>query len=303
MCTRREARSITSLLTQSGVPAVVFLLCGVVLCCVSRLMKEPARARAEQALIDVGLALLFLVLPHGIESDGRMRFLALLELLQRHTISPIPYSMVGPLVSTPLYFIDKLFGTPEWWLARFNVIVLAATILPYSGQPEFSYPFFFGVLSILLSFGKGLLFYSPGLLLSLPRTGSAVSQRLKASHTLWLWFLAGLVVVYAKWWAWFGGWVWGPRFFLLASVPASLAIAVRLQRIRESRLPSLVALLAVLTLSVWVGINGAVYDQQDLGVCRSETNEFLCWYVPEFSALWHPFVAGVWPEREGWVIA
>ena len=92
-------------------------------------MKEPARARAEQALTDVGLALLFLVLPHGIEGDGRRRFLALLELLQRHTISPIPYSMVGPLVSTPLYFLDRLFGTPEWWIARFNVIVLAAGLL------------------------------------------------------------------------------------------------------------------------------------------------------------------------------
>src|SRR5438132_14303994 len=89
-------------------------------------MKEPARARAEQALIDVGLALLFLVLPHGIESDGRKRFLALVELLQRHAISPIPYSMVGPLVSTPLYLLDKLFGTPEWWMARFNVLVLEA---------------------------------------------------------------------------------------------------------------------------------------------------------------------------------
>src|SRR5437660_5383878 len=38
------------------------------------------------------------------------------------------------------------------------------TVMPYSGRPGFSYPFLFGLLSILFSFCKGLLFYTPGLL-------------------------------------------------------------------------------------------------------------------------------------------
>jgi len=37
-----------------------------------------------------------------------------------------------------------------------------ANAMPYSGQPGFSYPLFFGVLAILFSFGKGLLFFTPG---------------------------------------------------------------------------------------------------------------------------------------------
>lgn len=396
---------------------------------------ERADSQWERALIDVGLALLFLVLSHRVESDGRTRFLALAELLDRHTVSALPYSLVGPLFSTPLYLLDKAFGASEWWIARFNVLVLAvgllaahrllrdedeingsltrkffllllaasmfpnhlrgyfaetftavsvavgilavcfgraaagwlaivlgvanlpatlpalgltalkrawdthrwrpiaaigaagalvmieswirrgspfvtgyegnhgaATILTYSGRPGFSYPLFFGLLSVLLSFGKGVLFYAPGLLLSWRPYASSISRRLYASHTLWIWFLAGLILTYAKWWAWFGGWAWGPRFFLLASVPASLAIAVRLERLRESSLPSLFALFAILTLSVWVGINGAIFDQQDLGICRSE-NEFLCWYVPEFSALWRPFVTWNWPAPDQMVIA
>ena len=40
-----------------------------------------------------------------------------------------------------------------------------ATILPYSGLPGFSYPMFFGLISILFSFGKGLFWFCPGLLL------------------------------------------------------------------------------------------------------------------------------------------
>jgi hypothetical protein len=66
--------------------------------------------------------------------------------------------------------------------------------------------------------------------------------------------------------------------------------------------------LLVLTLSVWVGINGAVFGQQSMDVCWANDYEleFLCWYVPEFSALWRPFVtqdlrtllATIWNSQE-----
>jgi hypothetical protein len=39
------------------------------------------------------------------------------------------------------------------------------TVMPYSGGVGFSYPVFFGLISILLSFGKGLFFFAPGLLI------------------------------------------------------------------------------------------------------------------------------------------
>ena len=39
------------------------------------------------------------------------------------------------------------------------------TLMPYSGQPGFSYHYYFGLLSITLSYGKGILFFAPGLLL------------------------------------------------------------------------------------------------------------------------------------------
>jgi hypothetical protein len=173
------------------------------------------------------------------------------------------------------------------------------TVLPYSGLPGFSYPLFFGLLSVLLSFGKGLLFFVPGLLLP---SREWMHDELKGVHRLWLWFLAGMILVYASWWAWFGGWFWGPRFFLFACFPASLAIAVRLQQVDRLPLSAVAATLGVLTLSAWVGLSGAGFDQSDLiHSCTPET-EFLCWYVPEFSALWYPFVTNWRPGANAFVM-
>src|SRR5690606_22697385 len=97
------------------------------------------------------------------------------------------------------------------------------------------------------------------------------------------------------------GTFWGPRFFLVASVPASIALATRL-RSTEPSAPLPNALLALaLTLSFWVGVDGLVFDISGLGVCSEDgfSLEALCHFTPELSPLWHPFVdfASAVPER------
>ena len=130
------------------------------------------------------------------------------------------------------------------------------TVLPYSGLPGFSYPLFFGLLSVLFSFGKGLVFFAPGLFARYPErhepSARLASQRpatedgslssvaglceagaaehsdedaVRLVYRVWLAVVVGLVLVYARWWAWYGGAVWGPRFFLFASLPAALVLA------------------------------------------------------------------------------
>ena len=84
------------------------------------------------------------------------------------------------------------------------------------------------------------------------------------------WFL---VLVYAHWWAWYGGWIWGPRFLLFASIPPPFSLAVRLHYWNDSLIGNLVTLLAF-ALSVWVGINGAVFGQQALGICVVQNYSF-----------------------------
>jgi hypothetical protein len=166
------------------------------------------------------------------------------------------------------------------------------TLLPYSGLPGFSYPTFFGVLSLLLSFGKGLLFFAPGLLLVFGR-GLEALRAVSQVLTLWMLYLAGMVLVYGTWWAWYGGFTWGPRFLIFASLPASLLLAAQVRRPPRSLLATTVVL-AALVLSLWVGIDGATFGRFAQAQCQANHYylEPFCWYVPEFSVLWTPFVFG-----------
>jgi len=176
------------------------------------------------------------------------------------------------------------------------------TVMPYSGLPGFSYPLFFGLLSLLLSFGKGLFFFAPGLLLPIRKTLQSHHREnalpLWQIYMLWIAFLTGLVLVYAHWWGWYGGVFWGPRFFLFAAIPASFALAVRLLHYTEASLAINILTLVVFLLSVWVCLDGAIYQWSTSlfstmpAVCTQNhfNLEMLCYYTPEFSALWLPFV-------------
>jgi hypothetical protein len=241
-------------------------------------------------------------------------------------VANTPAAIVGLLFVALKYSFEKRRVTPlisvaaaaalillESWIRRGSPFLSGyegnagfRTVMPYSGLPGFSYPLVFGLLSVFLSFGKGLVFYAPGLLVRLDKDDTRRLPRLSECFQCWLLFLAGMAIVYAKWWAWYGGLTWGPRFFLVASLPASLAIAVALRRAAQ---PSRIAALGTLTalaLSVWVCIDGAVFDQTNMGICAQKdyAQEFLCWYTPEFSALWRPFVAPSPVSRSGvWIIS
>jgi hypothetical protein len=168
----------------------------------------------------------------------------------------------------------------------------SATVMPFSGHPGFSYPAIFGVLAIVFSFGKGILFYIPGLFLPI---GDRLNgyPGVRRTRFIWLAVVIGMVAVYCRWWAWYGGVFFGPRFFLFASVPAALAIAVRLERIGRS-VSSVALSIAVLALSLWVGFASAI-GTAAYPICTKNDYalEHLCWYTPEFSSLWRPVIG--WP--------
>jgi hypothetical protein len=389
--------------------------------------------RLAWALLALGVLLLFFVLPHDIEGDGRLRFEALQSLLGGGGIPDTKYPLIGSIPSLPLFLLGHLVGSPEWWVSRYNVIVYAAslvliyrllresldhdvlfafllllgttamipasltgfgaetftvmatgvgfaawsagrwktamvllalgianvpativgvafalgwwawrykrvralaplvlgaglwllenllrhksalttgyendrgfrTLLPYSGLIGFSYPVVFGVLSLLLSFGKGLLFFASGLVLAFGR-GLEALRSVNEMLVLWVLYLAGLVVVYGSWWAWYGGFTWGPRFLVFASLPASLLLAAQLRR-PPRRLIGLTIVVAALVLSVWVGIDGQVFGRFAQDPCSANHYSFesLCWYVPEFSALWTPVVFGAQVPWWGFVL-
>src|SRR4029434_7719139 len=108
-----------------------------------------------------------------------------------------------------------------------------------------------------------------------------------------VWFVVGLILVYGRWWAWYGGWFWGPRFLAAASVPAGIALATHLRTSHAQREPWRGALLVLaIGFSFWVGVNGLVFDQKGLEICWRDDYalEALCHFTPEYSVLFHPFV-------------
>jgi len=168
------------------------------------------------------------------------------------------------------------------------------TLMPYSGLPGFSYPFVFGLLAILFSFGKGLVFFASALFVrhKIQAQNEKDGDFIELIDTL-LVFTLGLVLTYSKWYGWYGGAFWGPRFFLFASIPAAMILAYAFTRMQLSwSLKLLFA--AILLLSGWVCVQGYLYGNDHLAICGQNKSqlELLCWYVPEFSPVFRQFVVG-----------
>lgn len=179
-------------------------------------------------------------------------------------------------------------GDPKHFGYVFALEASDKTIQPYSGLPGFSYPFGFGLLSILFSFGKGLIFFVPGFFV-LPWALKGTNEFTRRLAAIWAVAVFGLILIYARWNAWHGAWYWGPRFFLFASLPAALALAYWF----EAKKPGPIAewtRLFLLTLSVWVSASGVAFGLNNMEMCAREM-EYVCLYVPEFSPLWRPFIA------------
>jgi len=164
------------------------------------------------------------------------------------------------------------------------------TAMPYSGLPAFSYPAALGVLSLVFSFGKGLLFFTPGIFLPWRRERSAQPAPVRDLWWGWTLYVAGLVAVISRWWAWYGGYAWGPRFLVSASVPAAFVLAARLRSGEASGLVRDLLLLVGVVLSAWAGVNGIAFNLTGQGLCLQNRYalEAFCWYVPEFSVLYTP---------------
>ena len=80
-----------------------------------------------------------------------------------------------------------------------------------------------GLLGLLVSPGRGLLFYAPVLLLLIPAL--PVLWRARRAEAAFILVLAATqTLLYARWHVWFGGWCWGPRF--LAPLMPFLALAL-----------------------------------------------------------------------------
>lgn len=164
-------------------------------------------------------------------------------------------------------------------------------LLPWGEIVGFNWPLWSGLLAILFSFGRGLVFFFP---LSWLGPSRRRDELTRVEHLLWL-SVVVLIPVYAKWWAWYGGVSFGPRFFMIAIVPTAMGCASAITDTQRSTLRSLVILVAIF-MSVWVAATGAIYGVTTTAfdACVSGgtfANEALCLYTPEYSGLWAPIWA------------
>ena len=198
-----------------------------------------------------------------------------------------PTTLTAGLVMVEFYVRR---GSP--FLSGYEGDIGHPNILASSPESGFSHPFVFGVVAILFSFGKGLALFVPGLWLLFKRPMSPTPETLQRFQRLSIWFLVGLIAVYAKWWAWNGAGFWGPRFFLFACFPACVALAIHLSDARATTGTKALTL-AALIWSIWVAVDGVAIGLNGLGVCYVNEYYFepLCWYTVEFSPLFRPFIA------------
>ena len=176
----------------------------------------------------------------------------------------------------------------------------------------FATPLLVGLYGIFLSAGRSLFLYSPPCILAF----GGISRFLKkapAETSLIAGASLPVVLAYAKWWSWNGGWEWGTRFYLflvpllmLVSVPAWSWIDQRLslwqRTVRQTMLVLLIAAsLGVQTLGLL--IHPAAYwvlTARELNVLRRPVYQTGVWeirddmplahFVPEFS----PLAAHAW---------
>lgn len=188
-------------------------------------------------------------------------------------------------------FVENFWKYGEFYPKEYLSVHGYKNALPYSDLPGFSYPLWFGVLSVLFSFGKGLIFFTPGLLAFFAPwrwRGEKWDEFLNAG----IFYLVGLIMVFSRWWAWGGDWFWGPRFYLFASILSAAGVHSLMEGDRKTPVRTAFTL-ALLTLSVWVSAQGIAFGTDNLEYCSVDGGyiSFICQYVPEFSSLWRVFVA------------
>lgn len=162
---------------------------------------------------------------------------------------------------------------------------------------RFNVPLWMGLHGLLLSSGKGLLFYCPFILLSLFAWGRFYRER-PAEAFLCAAVPAVIALAFAKWNQWHGDFAWGPRF--LAPAMPFLAVPIGYY-FRDARWPARTVAVGLLALSVWIQTIGVSVNYNEYFILTKSDIPYQIFihpnspdfrdewpnvhYVPEFSPL------------------
>jgi 4-amino-4-deoxy-L-arabinose transferase-like glycosyltransferase len=157
-----------------------------------------------------------------------------------------------------------------WALAGLMLPIIAAVVwtgwysmirdgtpIPQVYGGSFRTPLLQGLHGLLISGGKSLFVFNPFLLLAIPGA-VALWRRDRALTALALVLVAGRVLFFARWSAWYGGVAWGPRLLMPVVGPLSLLAVYALSRIPRLpvglRIPAAVGVAALVVVSAVVSL-------------------------------------------------
>ncbi|MCC6629365.1 MAG: phospholipid carrier-dependent glycosyltransferase [Chloroflexi bacterium] len=146
----------------------------------------------------------------------------------------------------------------------------------------FTTPLYVGLYGLLVSSGKSVFLYSPIVVLAVP--GLVFLWRQRPAEAVLVGSLSLVTLLYySVWWAWYGGWSWGPRFLVpllpFLVLAAGAALAAR-RWARWAAVPLALAGVGVQVLGALVDFNAYIDGITGGNPALEERYLFLPWLSP-----------------------
>ncbi|MGN6370581.1 MAG: hypothetical protein ACTHN5_20200 [Phycisphaerae bacterium] len=119
-----------------------------------------------------------------------------------------------------------------------------------------STPLLHGLAGLTISPNRGLFVYTPAFVLAIPALYFVFRKSTPRATALFLaTFLAASVatlLLYSKWWAWYGGWCYGPRYLCEICPTLALLVAVTVANVSPGLVRGLALPLVALSITIQV---------------------------------------------------
>ena len=135
----------------------------------------------------------------------------------------------------------------------------------YAGEIKmWTTPFLKGFMGLLISPGRGLVWYCPLVILAMVSTWRFARKHLPEILFIWTSFFI-LLLIYSKWHMWEGGWCWGPRF-LIPVLPLILLPVVTVFETPPKRWFGRTMAVLLILASLLVAVSGVMVSYNEYAV-------------------------------------